>query len=88
MRKDAMTEEMVVSVFEARAVELKPGHQYLLFLRGDNVSDLYIQRLSGELKRLGFESLVVAVPADIEAVVIEAPPVQVPAVKDAKPKGA
>lgn len=88
MRKDAMTEEMVVSVFEARAVELKPGHQYLLFLRGDNISDLYVQRLSDELKRLEFTSLVIAVPSDVEVVVIEAPPVEVPPVKDAKPKGA
>jgi len=64
-------QEMVVSVFDAKSVELKPGSKYLLLLRGDNIEAYMIQRLSDELKRLGFESLVVSVPSDVEAVVIE-----------------
>lgn len=79
--------EMVVSVFEARTVELKPGHQYLLFLHGE-VSDLHVQRLSNELKRLGFNALVVALPSDVEAVVIEAPPVEVQTPKSSESKQA
>lgn len=68
--------EMVVSVFDAKSVELKAGHKYLLLLRGNNIDAYHIQSLSDELKRLGFESLVVSMPPDVEAVVIEQPPVE------------
>lgn len=67
----ATAREVVVSVFDAKSVELKPGSRYLLLLRGDNIEEVLIQRVALELKRLGFDSLVVALPSDIEAMVIE-----------------
>lgn len=85
-----MPEEVVVSVFDAKSVELKPGSKYLLLLRGENINAYHIQSLSDELKRLGFDSLVVAMPSDVDAVVIEQPssdPVEVPADKKGKSSG-
>lgn len=81
-------EEIHVNVFEARTVELKSGHKYLLLLRGSNIDAYHIQSLSDELRRLGFESLVVSMEPDVEAVVIEQPPVEVPVTKDVAPKKA
>lgn len=81
-----MPEEVVVSVFDAKSVELKPGSKYLLLLRGENIDAYHIQSLSDELKRLGFDSLVVAMPSDVDAVVIEQP-IEVPADKKGKSSG-
>lgn len=63
--------EMVVSVFDAKSIELQPGHKYLLMLRGDGIEAYHIQRLRDELTRLGFDGLVVAMPANAEATIIE-----------------
>lgn len=82
-KAESAAQEMVVSVFDAKSVELKPGSKYLLLLRGDNIEAYMIQRLSDELKRLGFSSLVVSIPSNAEAVVIEQPG-DVPSEKESK----
>ena len=66
------TQEIVVSVYDAKAVELKPGSKYLLLLRGD-IAPEELDKVSKELKRLGFDALTLAIPSGMEVSIIEQP---------------
>lgn len=79
-----MPTEMHVNVYEARTVELKAKHRYLVLLKGASISDRDIHSLRDELNRLGFEGLVVGLPSDVEVSIIEQPPIEVQVPKNAK----
>lgn len=68
----ATSKEIVVSVYDAKAVELKPGSKYLLLLRGE-IEPAELDRVSTELKRLGFDALTLAIPSGMEVSIIEQP---------------
>lgn len=61
----------------SNVIELKPGHKYLLVLKGDHIDQFAGERANVLLRGMGVESIYAQIGSNDDLQVIEIPPEEV-----------